>query len=80
MLTFAVRPRGGVPSEGDKVLRHRTALAAFYLAYGAGGDQGPISKATISVAVELLATRGDSLIATLAAAIVWALGRLVQAV
>lgn len=68
--------------EGDRMLRHRTALAAFYLAYGAGEElaTGPASEVAIGAAVELLATRGDFTVATLAAAIVWALGRTVQAV
>lgn len=61
-------------SEGDKVLCHRTVIAAFYLAYSATTDT-TASQATISASIELLATRRDPDIATFAAAIVWAIAR-----
>ena len=64
-------------SEGDKVLCHRTVIAAFYLAYSATTDT-TASLATISASIELLATRRDPDIATFAAAIVWAIARAAQ--
>lgn len=86
MLACAARPRPlpvtWFEQEGDRILRRRAALAAFYLAYGANAEEvygSPACKhasnVTLGASVELLGTRGDLIIATLAAAIIWALAR-----